>query len=301
MNAETCTLCKTGSDWTGLESVWNELFTTQGFVPRWNCGHWPEWLGWLHIVADIGIFVAYAAIPASLLAFILRRRDVPLRGVFWLFIAFILSCGCTHLIDAFMFYTPAYRFLGVCKVVTAVVSLWTAVALIRLMPTMLTIPQVVKEHGTARAEVVQLRQTEQRLEVAREQLEERSAMLTVQDRRMRRSLSGARGAAVTWSAESGEILWDCGLSELLMERDQPGVKRTWSAFLTGVDVLRLREQALEALRRGRPLVIELDARLASSGESVRIRVRARADNAGPEEPGVITGLLAIIEADDADL
>jgi chemotaxis family two-component system sensor kinase Cph1 len=82
-----------------LRELISELFDTAGFPRRWDCGHWTAAHGWVHIVADVSIFAAYAAIPAVLGHFAIRRKDVPFLPVFWLFAAFIFFCGVGHLIE----------------------------------------------------------------------------------------------------------------------------------------------------------------------------------------------------------
>jgi PAS domain S-box-containing protein len=114
------------------------LFDTSGFPPRWQCGAWTPGHGWLHILSDVGIWAAYSAIPLVLAYYLLRRR-LPFRGVQFLFIAFILSCGLTHLIEALIFWWPAYRLAGVVKLFTAVVSWLTVFALIRVTPKIMTL------------------------------------------------------------------------------------------------------------------------------------------------------------------
>jgi PAS domain S-box-containing protein len=111
-----------------------DLFDTSGFPPRWHCGSWSESLGWLHILSDLAICSAYFTIPVILVYFVLRRRDVPFRGVFWLFGAFILACGTTHLMEAIIFWHPLYRLAGVIKLFTAIVSWGTVIALVPIVP-----------------------------------------------------------------------------------------------------------------------------------------------------------------------
>ena len=82
-----------------------QLFDTSDFPPRWNCGNWSPAHGWLHIISDLGVWSAYVAIPVVLGYFVLRR-DIPFRGIFWLFAAFILGLwhdaphGSHHLLVA---------------------------------------------------------------------------------------------------------------------------------------------------------------------------------------------------------
>src|SRR5262245_50502834 len=111
----------------------DKLLDPTGFVPRWSCGRWSAELGWLHIVSDSLIWLAYMAIPAVLVVFIRRRRDLPFHGMFWMFGLFILSCGFTHLLEVIIFYNPLYRLAGLVKLVTAVASWVTVVGLIPIL------------------------------------------------------------------------------------------------------------------------------------------------------------------------
>src|SRR4029077_13353758 len=91
-------------------------------------------LGWLHILSDLGVWSAYLAIPLVLVYFLVRRQDLPFRKIFLLFGAFILACGTTHLMEAIMLWCPAYRLTGVIKLLTALVSWTTVVALVPIVP-----------------------------------------------------------------------------------------------------------------------------------------------------------------------
>ena len=113
------------------------LFDTSSFPRRWDCGAWTAGQGWLHICSDLGVWSAYVAIPCVLLYFLLRRKDIPFRGVFVLFGAFILACGTTHLMEAIIFWWPAYRLAGVIKLFTALISWVTVIALIPVAPKVL--------------------------------------------------------------------------------------------------------------------------------------------------------------------
>lgn len=114
--------------------VLTSLFDPTGFTPRAHCGTgWTDALVWLHATSDLFIWLAYVSIPLVLLYFT-RRRDLPFPRLFILFALFILACGTTHLIDALIFQFPVYRFSGLMKGVTAVVSWSTVIALIQVIP-----------------------------------------------------------------------------------------------------------------------------------------------------------------------
>src|SRR5262245_44460253 len=115
--AARCTTCSAAPLQRGesMSHFMEHLFDTSDFPDRWHCGQWTLPHGVLHIASDLLIFAAYAAIPLTLAYFVLRRRDVPFTPVMWLFAAFILLCGTGHLLDAVVFWYPAYRFVGIWK------------------------------------------------------------------------------------------------------------------------------------------------------------------------------------------
>ncbi|QDT27763.1 Signal transduction histidine-protein kinase BarA [Gimesia panareensis] len=124
----------------GPATFFAKLFDTNDFPQRWYCGTWSTDVGWLHILSDIAIFGAYFTIPVMLLYFLLQRKDLPFPRIIWLFAAFILFCGFGHLIEAGIFWWPVYRFAGLIKACTAIVSWITVFVLIRLIPEALKLP-----------------------------------------------------------------------------------------------------------------------------------------------------------------
>ena len=127
------------------------LFGTSGFPPRWECGtaweHEPL-LGWFHVLSDVTIFLAYVCIPLLLIYF-LRKQEIKFPKIAFLFSAFIFCCGTVHLIEAGIFWWPAYRLSAAIKVLTAGVSLATVFALIPAIPVALT----MKSHRELEEEI----------------------------------------------------------------------------------------------------------------------------------------------------
>lgn len=114
-----------------LLDFFSRLTDTSDWPPRWFCGNWTDFHGWLYIFSDLTIWLAYLTIPLILIRFVTLKKGVPLPSVFLLFGAFILLCGATHLIDALMFWWPAYRLNTLVRFLTGVVSVATVIALIR--------------------------------------------------------------------------------------------------------------------------------------------------------------------------
>lgn len=112
-----------------------KLFESEQFMPRWVCGKWTPFHGWIYIIADLVIFLAYMAIPIAMVYFVRKRwADLPFKGVFWLFIAFIALCGSTHLLDAIIFWLPLYRLNALVLMLTAIFSIITVVAMANVLP-----------------------------------------------------------------------------------------------------------------------------------------------------------------------
>jgi chemotaxis family two-component system sensor kinase Cph1 len=117
-----------------VKHFFSKLFDTADWPARWRCGNWEEFHGWLYIISDVAIWVAYFAIPILLFRIISKRKDIPFPKILWLFIAFIMLCGSTHLLDALIFWWPAYRLSALIRFLTAIVSLFTVYALYKLLP-----------------------------------------------------------------------------------------------------------------------------------------------------------------------
>ncbi len=118
----------------------NTLVDFSRFTPHGFCLAWQPGLIWLEAGSDLLIAAAYFSIPAALLVFVRRRRDLAFKPIFALFAAFILACGTTHLLGALTLWVPAYWQDGIVKAITAVLSVVTAIALWWLLPKALCLP-----------------------------------------------------------------------------------------------------------------------------------------------------------------
>lgn len=143
------------------------LFDTTGFPARWHCGTWSATHGWVHITSDLIIFGAYFTIPVMIGSIMLRRKKVPFPKVFALFACFIFACGSVHLIEATIFWHPMYRFAGLLKVITAIVSVTTVIVIIPQFPALLS----MRTREELEVEVKQRREAEEKLRLAYQNLE----------------------------------------------------------------------------------------------------------------------------------
>ena len=117
-----------------LKDFFSKIFDTADWPPRWHCGSWTDFHGWLYILSDLFTWAAYFAIPILLFRIINKRKDIPFPKIIWLFIGFILLCGTTHLFDAIIFWWPAYRLSALIRFFTAVVSIITVFAMYKILP-----------------------------------------------------------------------------------------------------------------------------------------------------------------------
>ena len=123
-----------------MSDLWNELFTAGSFMPHGHCYLWRPGLVWLHLLSDGLIAIAYYSIPLTLLDLVRRRTDLPFNRIFFLFSAFIVACGTTHLLEIWTLWHPVYWLAGLLKAVTALISLITAIVLVQLIPQALALP-----------------------------------------------------------------------------------------------------------------------------------------------------------------
>lgn len=155
------------------------LFDTSDFPARWHCGHWTPVHGWFHIISDIAIAAAYSVIPVALAGYWwLKRGELAFPRLFWLFAAFILSCGGTHVVEAIIFYHPIYRFSALLKVTTALASWATVIALLRIAPQAIHLPGLQKANANLEEQLQKTRLAESALERSNRDLEAFTGLVT---------------------------------------------------------------------------------------------------------------------------
>jgi PAS domain S-box-containing protein len=215
------------------------------------------------------------AIPVVLVYFVRRRRDVPFPRVFWMFGAFIVLCGLTHLMDIVMFSVPVYRLSGVVKLATAGVSISTFIALIPLLPMALALrgPKELEElNGRLEGEISERRKAQE--ELARKNIE-----LRAKEEFARSLMQAASDAVITADSRGNIVSWNQGaqrifeyspqdmegkpLTMLMTERfrglNEQGLERLWEKGETGILGKTLE---MEGLRKGAevfPLELCIDA------------------------------------------
>jgi signal transduction histidine kinase len=105
------------------------------FLPHAYCYLNDKQLIALHLGSDSLIWVSYVSIALTL-AYLVRRtrREIPYSWMFLAFGTFIIACGFTHFMEMVVLWKPLYWLAGDIKVVTALASVVTAMALPPLVP-----------------------------------------------------------------------------------------------------------------------------------------------------------------------
>lgn len=119
-----------GADW----------FDSTGFMPHGHCFLWTPSLLLMHVVSDVLIGLAYLVIPIGLYVLRRRRPDLDFSWLFVCFSMFIVSCGLTHWLAAWDIWHTEYWLEGLVKVVTAALSIPTAMLLWRALPRLIALP-----------------------------------------------------------------------------------------------------------------------------------------------------------------
>ena len=154
----------------------HDMIHQASYMAHGYCLLWKPWLVGLHAGSDLLISAAYFAIPVAIWIFVSKRPNIELRGLAFMFAAFILWCGFTHVFNFITLWNPIYELQGWVKAITATISAATAVAIFPLIPRALAIPspkELQIANDRLSAEIMAHRQTLQELERARAELEER--------------------------------------------------------------------------------------------------------------------------------
>ena len=140
-----------------MREAFLKWFEPSAFSPHGFCLLWEPGLIWLHAASDVLIALAYFSIPLAIAAFLRERRDFEYRWVGWLFAAFILACGTSHVLAVVTLWQPYYWLEGAVKAITALVSIATAVLFWPLIPKALALPSPaqMRQANTELASLVQ--------------------------------------------------------------------------------------------------------------------------------------------------
>ena len=160
----------------------------------------PELL-WLYALSDALIIISCYSIPISFAYFVFRRKDLEHRWIFIMFGVFILAYGMSHLLSLILLWHPLYWLDVSMKLLTAAISVGTAIMMYKIIPYALKIPnptqlaaEVAMEIQERREAFVALKTTELSLRESQELL--RTSNLELENRVKSRTQELARQSSV---------------------------------------------------------------------------------------------------------
>jgi chemotaxis family two-component system sensor kinase Cph1 len=166
----------------------NALDTTD-FQPRWKTESWTTAHKWLHVASDAGISAAYLLVAGALMRNYRAHPTALLARLFWVCAIVFFAVGAAHLLEAAMFWWPAFRLTVLVEASAAVISLLTAVVVIPLLPQAVAL----RSPSDIRREIDQRRKTEMELRQTHAQLEgvieQRTAELASKNQEMEQFLN----------------------------------------------------------------------------------------------------------------
>ncbi len=131
------------------------------FLPHAYCYLYDKRLIALHVGSDGVIWLSYVSIALTLVYLVRRtRREIPFSWMFLAFGTFIVACGFTHFMEMVVLWKPLYWLAGDVKLVTALASVVTAIALPPLVP---QIQSMIRSAGLSEERGLRLEQTNQEL------------------------------------------------------------------------------------------------------------------------------------------
>ena len=219
--------------------------TAGAFLPHLYCYLANPSLVWTHVTSDAVIGLSYLGISLTLLYIVHHSRSaVPYSWLVLAFGLFIVACGATHVMEVITIWRPVYWISASIKVLTAVASLATAIALPIVTPTIL-------QRITASAESEERRV---RLEVANTELDRLNREMKDFDD-LKDTIVAQQAARIgtwQWNIKTGENRWSTAVELMhgLAAGSYDGKYRSWEKTIYSQDQPRVMQAVSDALSSG---------------------------------------------------
>ena len=204
------------------------------FMPHVFCYLGNPTLISVNLVSDLLIGISYVVISLTLLYMVRASQGgIPFHWMFLAFGTFIIACGGTHFMEAITLWHPVYWISAYVKVVTAVASVATAIAL------PLVVPKILENISTLRVaeeRASELAKANEKLSAANEKLQELD--------RLRRRFVGRAAANVgdwEWELRTGRVQWSPEVEDMhgFVRGGFPGSFEAWKKTVHPEDLERV--------------------------------------------------------------
>jgi PAS domain S-box-containing protein len=145
-----------------VPNIFDGILSTGAFISHGHDDLWQAQLHWLHLTADAVTGIADYAMPILSIYFVRKRPDFQFDKLIFLFSAFTISCGTSHLMEILTLWYPTYWLSGLLKVVMAIVSVCAVIELRSVLPKLLQLPSLKVTNENLEREIAE----RQRMEAA---------------------------------------------------------------------------------------------------------------------------------------
>jgi PAS domain S-box-containing protein len=209
--------------------------------------------------------------PVALASFARQRRDFPYPWLLWLFAAFIMACGTTHLMGAIVLWKPLYELDALLKIVTAVVSVACAVVLWPLLPHALKLPspnQLQQANEKLLNEIAERKHAEEALRLAKE-----AAESNLQKERMLMAaiVESSEDAIIGKSLDGIVTSWNRGAEKLFGYTAKEIAGHTLRTLIPP-EIQSEEEMLLATIRRGESIKHFETERVCKDGRRVAVSI-----------------------------
>ena len=305
-----------------MMSYISSFFLSADYIPHGLCLAWQPELIALHVGSDAAIAIAYYSIPFALMYFVWKRADLVFPGVFVLSGAFILACGTSHTMSIVTLWQPDYWLEGIIKLITAVVSVASAVAIWQTMPLALALPstaQLEQANRSLAGEIAERKRAQAALRDMNAELERRVGLRTaeLQDEVAQRKrsedalrqsemyLAEAQKLSHTgsfgWQVATGKLIWSEETFRIfeIEPTAEPSIQLVLQR--THPDDSAVLERLLDEIaQQGKDRTYE-HRLLMPDGRIKHLRVMVHTKADGLEFVGAVTDVSAIKKAEDETL
>jgi PAS domain S-box-containing protein len=177
------------------------------FMPHVFCYLGNPTLINVNLISDVLIGTSYVVISLTLVYLVRASKGaIPFHWMFLAFGTFIIACGGTHFMEAVTLWRPVYWASAYVKVITALASVATAIALPAVMPKILSSIQSMQLSETR---AIELARANRQLSGANEKLQELD--------RLRRRFVAQAAANIgdwDWNIQTGKVQWSSEVEDM---------------------------------------------------------------------------------------